>query len=139
MGTVIIWVLGLSGYLLLPSLIWGWVVWSKSRPRFNSPKWRYVAAFAGLVLASLVGLSALFVIVYSGNVRVEARYEFAMKSCGRGIVASVIALALIADRERSDATSSVTRLSWVCSVLARGRYFVLSYQRQRCGLEMLRS
>lgn len=95
MGTVIIWVLGLSGYLLpLPSLIWGWVVWSKSRPRFNSPKWRYVAAFAGLVLASLVGLSASFVIVYSGNVRVEARYEFAMKSCGRGIVASVIALLL---------------------------------------------
>ena len=95
MGTVIIWVLGLSGYLLpLPSLIWGWVVWSKSQPRFNSPKWRYVVAFAGLVLASLVGLSALFVIVYSGNVRVEVRYEFAMKSCGRGIVASVIALLL---------------------------------------------
>lgn len=46
------------------------------------------------MLASLVGLSALFVIVYSGNVRVEARYEFATKSCGRGIVASVIALLL---------------------------------------------
>ena len=95
MGTVIIWVLGLSGYILpLPSLIWGWVAWSKSRPRFNSPKWRYGAAFAGLVLASLVVLSALFVIVYLSNPHLEAHYEFAMKSCGRGIVASAFALLL---------------------------------------------
>ena len=93
MGSVIIWVLGLSGYILpVPSLIWGWVVWSKSRPRFNLPKWRYVAVFAGLVIASLVGLSALFVIVYLQFV--EASYDFAMTSCARGIVASAFALLL---------------------------------------------
>ena len=95
MGTIIIWVLGLSGYILpLPSLICGWVAWSKSRPRLNSPKWRYVAALAGLMIASLVALSALFLITYLSHVCVEAQYEFAMKSCARGIVASAFALLL---------------------------------------------
>lgn len=95
MGSVIIWVFGLSGYILpLPSLIWGWRAWLKSRPRFNSPKWRYVAAFAGLVIASLVVLSALFVIVYLSIPRVEASYDFAMTSCARGFAASAFALLL---------------------------------------------
>lgn len=95
MGTVIIGVLVLLGYILpLPSLICGWVAWWKSRPRLNSPKWRYVAAFASLVIASLVVLSALFVIVHLSNPYLEGHYEFAMKSCRRGFVASVFALLL---------------------------------------------
>jgi hypothetical protein len=96
MGSVLIAILGFSGYLLpAPSLIWGWAAWWKSRPRFGSPAWRYVAVFSALALASLLGLSVLFVIVHVGGMpESEAKYSFAMKSCARGFVASAFALLL---------------------------------------------
>ena len=96
MAGVLIAILGFSGYVLpAPSLIWGWVVWWKMRPRLNSPKWRYFVAFIGLALASAVGLSVLFVIGHvTGMPEGEARYTFAMKSSARGFVTSVFALLL---------------------------------------------
>jgi hypothetical protein len=96
MNSIIIAVLELSGYLLpVPSLIWGWAVWWKLRPRFGSPMWRYVAVILGLTIASVVGLSVLFVISHvSGMPESETRYSFAMKSSARGFVASAIALLL---------------------------------------------
>jgi hypothetical protein len=96
MNSVVIAILGFSGYLLpVPSLIWGWAAWWKSRPRFGSPTWRYVAVISALTIASVVGLSVLFVIFHvSGMPESETRYSFAMKSSARGFVASTIALLL---------------------------------------------
>jgi hypothetical protein len=96
MGSVVIAVLGISGYVLpVPSLIWGWVAWWKSRPRLNSLTWRYVVAFLGLGVASAVGLSVLLVTAHvNGMPESQARYSFAMKSSARGFTASVCALLL---------------------------------------------
>lgn len=94
MGGVLIAVLGLSGYILpIPSLICGWAAWFKSQPRFGSPVWRFVAAFIGLAVASVVGLFALFVIIRVGGMPESgAKYGIAMKSCGLGFLASMFAL-----------------------------------------------
>ena len=96
MNSVIIAVLSFSGYLLpVPSLIWGWATWWNSRPRFGSPKWRYVAVIVALTIASVVGVSVLIVISHvSGMPESETRYSFAMKSSARGFMASTIALSL---------------------------------------------
>jgi hypothetical protein len=96
MNSIIIAVLGFSGYLLpVPSLVWGWAAWWKSRPRFGSPMWRYVVVILALTIASVVGLSVLFVISHvSGMPENEMKYSFAMKSSARGFVASAIALLL---------------------------------------------
>lgn len=76
MGSFLIAVLGLSGYILpIPSLIWGWTVWFKSQPRFGSPVWRFVTVFIGLAVASVIGLFVLFVIIRvggKGSVRLPA-------------------------------------------------------------------
>jgi len=49
--------IGLAGYLLpIPSLIWAWVRWFKSKPRFVPPAWRSMLAFSGLILVSAIGL-----------------------------------------------------------------------------------
>ena len=96
MGGVLIAVLGLSGYILpVPSLIWGWTAWFKSQRRFDSPVWRFVTAFVGLAVASVVGLFVLFVIIRVGGMPESGtKYEFAMNSCRLGFLASMFALVL---------------------------------------------
>ncbi len=54
--------IGLAGYILpVPALIWAWVRWWNAKPRFTPKRWRRISAFGGLTLASLLGLSVLFV------------------------------------------------------------------------------
>jgi hypothetical protein len=58
----IIVLIGFAGYILpVPSLIWAWVRWLKTQPRFSD--WRKISIFSGLVLASLVGFLVLVVLV----------------------------------------------------------------------------
>ena len=97
MNSIFIAVLPILGYLLpVPLLIWGWAAWWQSRPHFGSPLWRYVAVFSSITLASVVGLSVLFVIIshVSGMPESGTRYSFAMKSSAWGIVASTVSLLL---------------------------------------------
>ena len=96
MSSIIITILGFLGFLLpVPALIWGWAAWWRSRPRFGAPKWRYVAVILALTIASVVGLSVLFVISrVNGMPESETRYSFAMGSSALGFVASAIALLL---------------------------------------------
>ena len=95
MGGILITGLGLVGYILpVPSLIWGWVAWFKSQQRSGSP-WRFVAALIGLGVASVIGLFVLVVIVWIGGMPESGpKYEYAMKSCGVGLLASTLALVL---------------------------------------------
>ena len=96
MNNIFIAVLAFLGYLLpVPSLIWGWAAWWKSQPHFGSPLWRYVAVSSSITLASVVGLSVLFVISHvSGMPESGTRYSFAMKSSAWGILASTVSLLL---------------------------------------------
>jgi hypothetical protein len=56
----IIVLIGFAGYILpVPSLIWAWVRWLKTQPRFSD--WRKISVFSGLVLASLGGFLVLVV------------------------------------------------------------------------------
>ncbi len=69
--------IAVAGYLLpIPSLIWGWVRWLGSKPRFAPPGWRYAVAFLGLALASAIGLSVLFVASHAPEG--PMKYSFAL-------------------------------------------------------------
>ncbi len=88
--------IGLAGYLLpIPSLIWAWVRWLKSKPRFGHPKWRSVLAFSDLILVSAIGLSVLVVAFHSnGMAEGDAKCAFAVASSRFGFWASAAALVL---------------------------------------------
>jgi hypothetical protein len=96
MSGISIWVLGLSGYILpAPALIWGWTAWLESRSNRDLPAWRAVSVFVGLILASAVGLAAVFVAaVVGGMPESGTKYSLAMKSSGFGFLASTLALFL---------------------------------------------
>jgi len=85
-----------AGYLLpVPSLIWGWVRWLGTKPRFGSPAWRYATAFLGLVLASTIGLSVLLAASHANGLpEGPTKYSFALASGRFGFAASALALAL---------------------------------------------
>jgi hypothetical protein len=60
--------IGLAGYILpIPCLIWAWVRWLTSKPRFVPPPWRSILAFAALILVSAIGLSVLLVAVHANS------------------------------------------------------------------------
>ena len=88
--------IGLAGYLLpLPALIWAWVRWRNSNPRFVSPLWRSIVAFSALILVSTIGLS-VFVVAFRANTLPEgdAKYSFFLASCRFGFLTSALALLL---------------------------------------------
>jgi hypothetical protein len=81
--------------LPIPSLIWGWVRWRNSKPRFVRPAWRSIAAFSALILASAIGLSVLFVAFHANSLpEGAAKYSFAVASSRFGFAASGLALVL---------------------------------------------
>jgi hypothetical protein len=88
--------IGLAGYVLpLPSLIWGWVQWWSSKPRFANPVWRRIAVLLGLTLASVIGLSVLFVMSHARDLpEGPTKYSFAMAASRLGLKTSAIALVL---------------------------------------------
>jgi hypothetical protein len=87
--------IGLAGYLLpIPSLIWAWLRWFKSEPRFVAPAWRSVLAFSGLILVSASGLFVVLVFFYANSLREPAKYSLAVTSSRFGFVASALALLL---------------------------------------------
>ena len=88
--------IGLAGYLLpIPSLIWAWVRWWNSKPRFASPKWRGILAFSDLILVSAIGLSVLLVVFHANSMpEGDAKYAFAVGSSRSGFWASAAALML---------------------------------------------
>src|SRR5215472_3324039 len=84
MGGVLIALIGLAGYILpAASLIWGWVRWWNTKPRFAPSRWRRITAFGGLILASYVGGNAI-----------DLPADSAMSSAERGFKASMVALVL---------------------------------------------
>jgi len=87
---------GFAGYILpIPSLAWGWVRWSASKPRFAPPVWRRIAVFLGLTLASAIGLSVLFVSSHANALpEGPTKYSFALETSRRGLEASAIAFVL---------------------------------------------
>lgn len=88
--------IGLAGYLVpIPSLIWAWVRWFKSKPRFVSPGWRSVLAFSGLILVSAIGLFVVLGLFYANSLPEGAgKYSFAVASSRFGFLASAFALLL---------------------------------------------
>jgi hypothetical protein len=87
--------IGLAGYLLpIPSLIWAWVRWLKSEPRFVTPAWRSVLAFCGLILVSAIGLFVVLVFFYANSLPEPAKYALAVTSSRFGFLASALALLL---------------------------------------------
>jgi hypothetical protein len=96
MGGILVTVLGLFGYILpAPTLLWAWAAWLKSRSRPDSPTWRAVAVFAGLILASIIGVFVVIVVaVVGGMPESGTKYSLAMKSSGLGFLASILALVL---------------------------------------------
>lgn len=96
MGSILITVLGLSGYILpAPTLIWAWVAWLKSRSNADSSAWRTVSVFVGLILASVIGLAVVLVIAVVGGMPESGmKYSLAMRSSGFGFLASILALVL---------------------------------------------
>ena len=88
--------IGLAGYLLpIPTVIWAWVRWWNSKPRFGPPAWRSILAFSALILVSAIGLSVLLVAVHANSLpEGDAKYSFALASCRLGFFASVLALML---------------------------------------------
>jgi len=85
-----------AGYLLpIPSLIWGWVRWLGTKPRFQPRAWRYAVAFLGLALASAIGLSVLLAASHANGLpEGPTKYSFALASGRFGFAASTLALAL---------------------------------------------
>src|SRR6266853_6741298 len=101
----IIVLIGFAGYILpAPSLIWAWVRWLKTQPRFSD--WRKISVFSGLVLASLVGFSVL--VVMDKNARNSGPPELSLVPFG--FVGSTLALVLplICD-------GPVSRPAWLAS------------------------
>src|SRR5260370_40841279 len=86
--------IGLAGYLVpIPSLIWAWVRWFKSKPRFVSPAWRSVLAFSGLILVSGIGFRGAGVLC-ANSLPESAKYALAVTSSTFGFLASALALLL---------------------------------------------
>lgn len=88
--------IGLAGYLLpIPTLIWAWVRWWNSKPRFGIPVWRSVVSFSALILVTAIGLSVFAVAAHANSLpEGDAKYTFAIASCSFGFLASVLALLL---------------------------------------------
>jgi hypothetical protein len=85
----IIVLIGFAGYILpVPSLIWAWVRWLKTQPRFFD--WRKISVFSGLVLASLVGF--LVLVVMDKNARNSGPPDLSLVPFG--FVGSILALIL---------------------------------------------
>lgn len=93
MNEIVMIFVGLAGYLLpLPSMIWAWVRWVNSKPRFVTPVWRSVLAFSGLILISGIGLFVVLVLFYANSLSEPAKYSFAAASSRGGFLASAVAL-----------------------------------------------
>ena len=88
--------IGLAGYLLpIPCLIWAWVCWLTSKPRFVPPAWRSILALVALILVSVIGLSVLLVAFHANSLpEGSGKYAFALASSRRGFAASLLALVL---------------------------------------------
>jgi hypothetical protein len=87
--------IGLAGYILpIPSLVWAWVRWFKSEPRFVAPAWRSILAFCGLILVSAVGLLVLAGFLYVNSLPEPAKYTSAVMFSRLGFLASALALLL---------------------------------------------
>lgn len=87
--------IGLAGYLLpIPAVIWAWVRWFKSEPRFVAPAWRSILAFCGLILVSAAGLFVVVVFLYVNSMSEPAKYTSAVTFSVLGFFASAIALLL---------------------------------------------
>lgn len=88
--------IGLAGYLLpVPCLIWAWVRWLTSKPRFISPLWGSVLTFAALILVSAIGLSVLLVAFHENRLpEGGGKYAFALASSRHGLASSLLALVL---------------------------------------------
>jgi hypothetical protein len=93
---ILVTLIGLAGYILpIPSLVWGWFRWWTSKPRFEPDKWRRIAVFLGLSLASIIGLSVLFVISHANGLpEGPTKYSFALAASRIGFRASAVALVL---------------------------------------------
>jgi hypothetical protein len=90
-----IFLLGLAGYFLpIPSVIWAWVRWFKSEPRFVVPVWRSVVAFSGLLLISAIGIFVMLVSLHANTLSEPAKYAFAVTSSKVGFRGSILALVL---------------------------------------------
>lgn len=88
LGVIMLIIVGFAGYILpVPCLIWAWIRWWKTRPHFAPDEWRRVGTFAGLILATLVGLFVRFVIGENARKR-------DIPLAGVGLMASMFALAL---------------------------------------------
>jgi hypothetical protein len=96
MGDMLVTLIGLVGYLLpAPSLIWGWMRFWNSKPRFGLPVWRHIAAFVALIIASVVGLSVFFVASRAnGFPEGPTKYSFAMAASRLGFEVSVLTFLL---------------------------------------------
>jgi len=88
--------IGAAGYILpIPSLIWGWLRWWTSKPRFEPDKWRRIAVFLALTLASIIGLSVLFVASHLNDLpEGSTKYSFAAAASRIGFKTSAVALVL---------------------------------------------
>jgi hypothetical protein len=85
----IIVLIGFAGYILpVPSLIWAWVRWLKTQPRFSD--WRKTSVFSGLVLSSLVGF--LVLVFMDKNARNSGPPDLSLVPFG--FVGSILALTL---------------------------------------------
>lgn len=85
--------IGLAGYILpIPSLIWAWVRWLKSDPRFVAPAWRSILAFCGLILISAIAAFVVFVFFYANRLSEPAKYSFAVASSRVGFLTSILGL-----------------------------------------------
>lgn len=107
-------VIGLAGYLLpIPSLIWAWVRWLKSAPRFGSPKWRTVLAFCDLILVSTVGLFVFAVALYANHLpEGNAKYAFAVASSRLGFLDVCNSPDSFSGRKRSSLRSGGSGFGW---------------------------
>ena len=93
---ILVTLIGFAGYTLpVPSLIWGWLRWWTSKPRFEPDKWRRIAVFLALTLASIIGLSVLFVTSRANGLpEGPTKYSFAVAASRIGFRASAVALLL---------------------------------------------
>lgn len=99
MGELLIAVLGLVGYVVpAPALIWGWWRWGTSSPRFGSPTWRTSLSFAGLLVATVVGIGVLVCIAQVNRLpEGDLKYATALRwarsgffTAGFGLITSLV-------------------------------------------------
>jgi hypothetical protein len=84
------------GYVLpAPCLVWGWLRFAKSRPRFSAPVWRRIAALSGLVVASVDGLSAVYVFIHLRTItNFFGAFGFGLDALYFGLASSALAVIL---------------------------------------------